>query len=390
MNTIISHLVIFGLPVCALAIPLGVYLSLFRNERGETSSEMKTTQGILLFVSSASSIFLMLWMFGTHPAWALLAAGVCALLSFNIALRVAEGRSLATATKLLERLSRGLIWRGQIGAERSLEARWPLNFEADWFEGVSVKSSGLDEATRTALKQLWLDEAKRKYVNVALFSRWGWRLSQLSAPATMIADLHLAALREIEYAKKCFALAKGFGAESSIGNPLAESEYRLQTDRAPILYGLPSEVLIELCLMMGFSADVSAAGAKSSGDVGVTKVLESMSRDERYHAALGWGILQFCFDQESEGVAQVLISELSKMANLNRPNLMGVRQAQTVRAANPYYLAKFGRLTEVQLGAIWKDRLDLTLSQVRLLMAGETEVLDVYVDRRETDRDISL
>jgi|GEM_PF-1641832 len=235
-----------------------------------------------------------------------------------------------------------------------------LRIGDEWAQGERPDAVDIDEPTRRALEALWLHDAKKEYASVPAFSRLGWQLAALAAPPELLRDVHIAALQEIEHARKCFALAAGFGGQPQTVLPMPAMLDDACGLRGNALLKIAAESLSDGCLLEGFNADVAYRSSLICRDPVSLKVIKQIAREERSHAELSWRVVAFCYQQDPKVVGIALRKEMAKLATLDRPTASSSQNLPVVQAADAEALIRYGRLPDGEFDVIWRDRMQDT------------------------------
>lgn len=240
---------------------------------------------------------------------------------------------------------------------------------ADWTRGARPSVVGLDAATRGALEALWLHDAQKEHASVPAFSRVSWLLAAIGAPAELLEGAHRAALEEIDHARRCFALAAGYGGRSHgvEGMPdLLLGGLDLEGDaRAAIA----RESLRDGCLLEDFNADVAARCAEVCAEPVTRDVLERIAREERSHADFSWDVLAWLLERWPNEIGRELRAELAKLETVARPTAASSEKAPLVAAADPAKLREHGRLADAEWALLWDERLIATRARAEAMLA---------------------
>ena len=238
----------------------------------------------------------------------------------------------------------------------------------EWAQGDAPDCSGLNEPTRRALEALWLHDAKKEHASIPAFSRIGWHLTAVAAPPELLRDVCLATIQEIEHAKKCFALAAGFGGSAHTVMPMPEmldESFRIVGN--PYVH-LAVESLSDGCMLEGFNADTAQHSAEICRDPASLKLIRQIAREERSHAELSWRILQFCHQQSPQEVADAVLVEMEKLAVAARPTATSSELLPLVLQADQQALRDYGRLPDAQFDALWAARMKDTKERLLLVL----------------------
>jgi hypothetical protein len=261
----------------------------------------------------------------------------------------------------------GLAWGRPLRVDGKI-VKPALRDGDSWAQGERADSASLNRPTRLALEALWLHDAKKEYASVPAFSRLCWQLAALAAPPELLRDVCIAALQEIEHARKCFALAAGFGGQAQTIMPmpdmLAES---FHIDGNPFVQ-LAVESLSDGCMLEGFNADTAHHSASMCRDPASLALIKQIAREEMAHAELSWRVLEFCCRQDPEPVANALRAEMEKLARAVRPTATSSEHMPLVQAADQDALLRYGRLPDAAFDQLWRARMQDTKQRLASLL----------------------
>jgi hypothetical protein len=240
---------------------------------------------------------------------------------------------------------------------------------SDWTRGDRPAVHDLDAATRAALEALWLHDAQKEHASVPAFSRISWMLAAVGAPAELLEGAHKAALEEIDHARRCFALAAGYGGASHDVEPMPDLLVgRGLTARGDPLVALAVESLEDGCLLEDFNADVAAACERACEDRAAKDVLGRIAREERSHADFSWALLEWAVARGGERVARAVEARAAKLADVARPTAVSSRIAPLVARADAARMRAHGRLPDAEWAPLWTARVAATVSRATLLV----------------------
>ncbi|WP_394848613.1 ferritin-like domain-containing protein [Pendulispora brunnea] len=216
----------------------------------------------------------------------------------------------------------------------------------EWAKGSRPNAAALDAATRDALTELWLHDAKGEHASVPAFSQVAWDLAALGAPPNLLARAHKSALDEIDHAQRCFALASEYA-----GHPLGPAAMadlntgmrKRPRNRERALIAVARETLLDGAFLESYSAELARAGLEDATDPAVREVLARIAQDESEHAELAWDILVFCIDAGGAPVARALHETAMAIGELP-PAPYRREQLGLVALADPRALCAHGRV----------------------------------------------
>ena len=249
-----------------------------------------------------------------------------------------------------------------------------LRLGSNWTRGASADLRGVDPATRAALEQIWLHDAQKEHASVPAFARISWMLAAVGAPADLVAWSHRAALEEVDHARRCFALAAGYGGREHTVEPMPDLLLGgLDVEGDPLVH-LATESLRDGCLLEDFNADVAAACADACEDANVRAVLEQIAREERSHAEFSWALVAWLADRGGAALREALVASAATLHQVPRPSAVAPEIAAIVASADPRLLRIHGRVPDEQWAALWAVRLPATKARLGRLVV-ETRAL---------------
>lgn len=245
---------------------------------------------------------------------------------------------------------------------------------ADWAAGPQPSPAGLDAPTRLALEMLWLHDAQKEHASVPAFARIGWMLAAVGAPADLMAWSQRAALQEVDHARRCFALAAGYGGRRHAAEPMPDlllGGLELRGDPFDVL---ATESLQDGCQLEDFNADVAAASAAVCEEPVTRAVLEQIAREERSHAEFSWALLAWTLERRPERVRAAIARAERTLDEIPRPRAVNPDLLAIVSRAQPADLLRHGRLPDEALVDLWERRLGATRRRLRALTGERGEL----------------
>lgn len=247
----------------------------------------------------------------------------------------------------------------RVGGEPITTGAHP-SLESEWAEGLRPDASQLDEPTRKALAQLWLQDARGEHASIPAFSKISLQLAALGAPPELLASAHQAAIEEIGHARLCFALAEGYSGSSYSVQPIPEM---LQLDLTETTVSLMTEeTLYDGCLMEGFYAELASAASQLAEEPAVKAALAQIAKEEKSHAAFSWKILEWLLKQDPETVRSIVQNGSSQISSYSRP------KAPAISHTDPELLMQHGRLPDSHWSEIWDRHILKTQEELVLLL----------------------
>jgi len=230
----------------------------------------------------------------------------------------------------------------------------------DWSRGSQPDITNLDFATRHALEALWLHDAQKEHASVPAFSRICWMLAAVGAPADLMEWAHRAAIEEIDHARRCFALAAGYGGRSHTVEPMPDLLLAGLEVKGDPFMTLAKESLEDGCLLEDFNADVAEACAQVCQDSATRDVLERIAREERSHADFSWALLKWVLSQQDNRVTTCIEKVLNNLTDIPRPTAFSVDKRALIAQADRQQLQAHGRIADAQWAQLWRRRVALT------------------------------
>lgn len=158
----------------------------------------------------------------------------------------------------------------------------PRARRGDW-RHASREGVALDIATRRALADAWLEDARMEHASIASFARFTLDLMACAAPPELLAASQRASIDEVEHARLCFALASRFAGEDVGPGPLDAS-----STAAPTLAEAAVAAVREGCVGETLAALTARAQLRGARDHQTRAALRRIARDEETHAELAW------------------------------------------------------------------------------------------------------
>jgi hypothetical protein len=243
-----------------------------------------------------------------------------------------------------------------------------LRVGSNWTLGERPDTSGLDGPTLSALEALWLHDAQKEHASVPAFARISWLLAATGAPADLMEWAHRAGLEEIDHARRCFALAAGYGERAHSVEPMPDlllDGLNVQGDPRVVL---AVESLRDGCLLEDFNADVAEACGVQCRDPAARDVLGRIAREERSHAEFSWALLGWALQVGGAPVRTAVAEAAQRLGRIRRPTATTARTAILVSAADPRRMREHGRLPDTEWAPLWERRLSATVARVAGLL----------------------
>lgn len=267
--------------------------------------------------------------------------------------------------------SKGRVLRLNEGTRRRPDrARLPQrSLGSGWDAGLSLPTESLSTSERLVLGEAWLMAARMEQASVPAFARLSLKLVALGAPSELVERCHLAALDEIDHARRCYSVARAFSGlpwtagalPALLPDPAAPPSF----DRIDSLARLAAASLQDGALAEGTAARVAEVASQTAVLPVLHETLACIARDEQTHAELGWDILAWCLETGGRKVRSAIeqtLDTISEQRSPAMPPLPGISEAQ---------LAAHGILSQSQLGQIAQETLRETQQRVSILL-GES------------------
>ena len=245
-----------------------------------------------------------------------------------------------------------------------------LRAGSDWTRGARPDARDLDAATREALEALWLHDAQKEHASVPAFARISWLLAAVGAPAELMEGAHRAALEEIDHARRCFALAAGYGRTSHAVQPMPDllvGGLELEGDPLAVL---AAESLTDGCLLEDFNADVAAEAERECHEPAVKDVLRRIALEERSHAAFSWDLLEWLLARGDSRVEAAVKKAAAGLGAVPRPTAVSTTVAPLVARADANAMLRHGRIADGDWAALWSSRVEETRRRVTELLGA--------------------
>lgn len=243
-----------------------------------------------------------------------------------------------------------------------------LRIGSDWTRGEKPQTIGLDEPTRRALEALWLHDAQKEHASVPAFARLSWILAGVGAPADLLEACHRAALEEIDHARRCFALAAGYGGRSHTAEPMPDLLLGGLDLTGDPWAAIAVESLKDGCLLEDFNADVAGLCAAECQEPVTRAVLEQITREERSHAELSWKIVELCLQRGATQAHRALQQAVERLDEVARPTAVSQDKQALVAAADAQAMRRHGRLPDTAWAAQWSACRECTAERLRRML----------------------
>lgn len=244
---------------------------------------------------------------------------------------------------------------------------------SQWTRGETPNIEELDAETRRALEALWLHDAQKEHTSIPAFSRISWQLAAVGAPAELLEATHRAAIEEIDHARRCFALAEGYGGRSHSIDAMPDLLIGGLDTKGNPLEQMALGSLSDGCLLEDFNADVAAACVPRCQDPAVRRVLAQIAREERGHAELSWRLLEWLVERGGTRVARAVERRSVELETIARPTATSRDTHALVSKADPAKLLAHGPLPDAEWAKLWIQRVRLTRELVAMFLDAKYE-----------------
>lgn len=167
----------------------------------------------------------------------------------------------------------------------------------------------LDGATRAALAEAWLVDARTECASIPVFEALARDLAFVGAPDDLVARALASADDESAHTLLCSAMASRFSGRA-VAPALFATPPMLDTSRETALVRLAVEAYRDGCVGEGAAAERARRALATTHDPLAHELHARVAVDEQRHADLAWDILAFCL---SEGGAPVRRAVLAAM-----------------------------------------------------------------------------
>ncbi|WP_434042688.1 MULTISPECIES: ferritin-like domain-containing protein [Sorangium] len=196
---------------------------------------------------------------------------------------------------------------------------------ADWaLDGAADEPLALDLATRVALAEAWLADARLEHASIASFARFALDLLALGAPPALIEAAQRALGDELQHARGCFTLASRY-AGRALGPGALDTGGALD---APTLESAAASAVREGCVGETLAAMQAAEQRGRARDPEVCRVLDRIAADEAAHAELAWAFVRWAIARGGEpvraAVARAFDEALAPLRAAREPERDGV------------------------------------------------------------------
>jgi hypothetical protein len=177
---------------------------------------------------------------------------------------------------------------------------------SDWIERFPDFETPIDERTRLALMESWLQDALEEHASVAAFARFAMQLLAVGAPSKLVAGAQRAGLDEIRHARACFGLARRYASVAAGPSALEVADAMQPVSLAELAMLNAEEGLVGETL----GAILAAEQLNRTTDPVVAAVLRRISADEARHTELAWGFAAWAVEQGGDTVRAAIAPAL--------------------------------------------------------------------------------
>lgn len=178
----------------------------------------------------------------------------------------------------------------------------PAVSRGDW---VTLSLDSLGGAHETvaaaALAESWQTAALAEHASVASFARFALQLLALGAPHELVRDAQLAALDEIDHARRCFDIASRLSGRLIGPGRLSEAAANVETDLAEVVVA----TIHEGCVGETLAAALASEQARVAEVPEVRDTLLKIAADEARHAELAWRFVAWALQRSDPRVRRL-------------------------------------------------------------------------------------
>lgn len=229
-------------------------------------------------------------------------------------------------------------------------ARLPAVARGDgWHDDAQPDIGALSVGERAIMAQVWLYSARMEHASVPAFAMLAQHLTALGAPAHLVERALQSGLDESRHARRCFAIARAYGATAWTAGPIDELAHA-GVGASPVdLVRLAVGSLIDGALPEAIAAGVAGAGSRRAVDPVVRDALAMIASDERAHAELAWDVVRWCHDEDPGRVGPALAERAARLKHELTP------QMPPIPGIAPARLAELGMVDNELVGSIADD-----------------------------------
>jgi len=193
----------------------------------------------------------------------------------------------------------------------------PAVFRGDWVSRtLGVLEAAHPTAAAATLAASWQAAALAEHASVASFARFTLQLLALGAPHELVRDAQLAALDEIDHAKRCFEIASRLSGRLIGPGELSQAGAGLETDWAEVVVA----TIHEGCVGETLAAALASEQARVASVPEVRDSLLKIAADEARHAELAWRFVAWALQRRDERVCRLAAAAFGEaLARLERP-----------------------------------------------------------------------
>ena len=178
----------------------------------------------------------------------------------------------------------------------------PAVSRSDW---VTLRSDSLGDAheavAAAVLAESWQTAALAEHASVASFARFALQLLALGAPHELVRDAQLAALDEIDHARRCFDIASRLSGRLIGPGRLSEAGASVETELAEVVVA----TIHEGCVGETLAAALATEQARVAEVPEVRDTLLKIAADEARHAELAWRFVAWALQRSDARVRRL-------------------------------------------------------------------------------------
>ncbi len=163
-----------------------------------------------------------------------------------------------------------------------------------------AEPAALPPALRARLAAEWSCDGQLEHSSIASFARLSLQLLSFGAPPALLTAVHVAAIEEVEHARRCFLLAGRYA-----GTPVAPGPLSLHDAGAleTTLARFAADAVAEGCVAESLGALEAADAAEGAQDDEARALQQRIATDESRHAELAFRLVRWALDRGDPAVA---------------------------------------------------------------------------------------
>ncbi|NUP11899.1 MAG: ferritin-like domain-containing protein [Polyangiaceae bacterium] len=219
----------------------------------------------------------------------------------------------------------------------------------------------LDAATKAAIVDGWIEDARLEHASIAAFARFTMQLLAFGAPSDMVEASIRAGADELSHARACFGLASRYDGRALGPGVLAVEDALDQSSLAEVAVA----AVIEGCIGETIAAVIASRQLNVAKDPLAIVALRRISEDEARHAELAWRFVAWAIRRDAE--ARIAVASAFDTALCH----LAVDDPEEANIADTEVLHQHGRLTASErLTARVEALQEVVLPCARALLEG--------------------